>query len=86
MSPTTMIGLALLILGIALAYLGLHLSDSFFLLQSSILHFFEHMQMLWGDMARMPRVYLAGGAALIIIGLLLMLIPKRRNHRRGEFF
>lgn len=86
MSPTTIIGLALLILGGSLAYLGLYVSDSLFLLQSSALHFLEHMQMLWGQMAQTPRFYLGGGLVVLLIGVILLLLPKRRTTRSNEFY
>lgn len=85
MSPITIIGFALLIIGASLAYFGLHTSDSLFLLQSSLWHFFEHMQTLWGQMAQTPRIYLAAGGVFIVIALLLFLMPKRKP-TRSEYF
>ncbi len=86
MSPTTIIGLALLIVGGSLAYLGLYTGDSLFLLQSSVWHFFEHMQMLWDQMTETPRIYLGGGAVIFLIGILLILRPRSRKERASEFF
>lgn len=86
MSPTKIIGLLLLLLGSALVYFGLHSADSLFLLQSSLLHFFEHMQMLWSDMPQAPRIYLAAGALSAVLGLLLLLFGPRRKHKRSTDF
>ncbi|MEO5573493.1 MAG: hypothetical protein ABIR48_03270 [Gammaproteobacteria bacterium] len=85
MSPTKIIGLALLIIGGGLAYLGLYTGDSLFLLQSSLWHFLEHMQMLWGQMAQAPKIYLASGSVIFLIGLVLLLKP-RRKERSMDFF
>lgn len=86
MSPTKIIGLVLIIAGGGLAYLGLYNGDSLFLLQSSLWHFFEHMQMLWSQMAQTPRIYLFSGGVVFLIGLLLILKPRSRKERASEFF
>lgn len=86
MSPTTLIGLALLIIGGSLVYLGLYTADSLLLLQSALWHFFDHMRMLWEQMTQTPRIYLGSGALIFLIGLIMVLKPKRRYERAGEFF
>ncbi|MEO5703097.1 MAG: hypothetical protein ABIQ54_04355 [Gammaproteobacteria bacterium] len=86
MSPTTIIGLALLIIGGGLTYLGLYTGDTLFLLQSSLWHFFEHMQMLWDQTAQTPRIYLVSGGVIFLIGLLLLLKPRSRKEHANEYF
>jgi hypothetical protein len=86
MSPTKKIGLALLIVGGSLAYLGLYTGDTLFLLQSSLWHFFEHMQMLWEQMTQTPKIYLVGGGVMFLIGLVLLLKPGSLRDRSSEFF
>ncbi len=49
------LGWPLLAAGIALVGLGLYAADALLLLQSALLHFIEHMQMMWDDMGWLPR-------------------------------
>ncbi len=86
MSPIPLIGLALLIIGGGLVYLGLYTADSLFLLQSALWHFFDHMQMMWSQMTQTPRIYIGSGALIFLIGLIMLLKPRRRHERTGEFF
>ncbi len=81
MAATRNGGWVLLLSGAVLILLALYVSDSLMLLQSSLLHFFEHMQMLWADMALMPRVILALGAVVLIAGLLVLIFHGRRTRR-----
>jgi hypothetical protein len=86
MSPTKIIGLAMLITGGGLVYLGLHAGDSLFFLQSALLHLFEHMQMIWGQMTQTPKIYLMVGGVIFLVGLLLLFKSKSRNERSNEYF
>ncbi len=81
MAATRNGGWVLLLSGAVLIFLALYVSDSLMLLQSSLLHFFEHMQMLWADMALMPRVILALGAVVLCAGLLVLIFHGRRTRR-----
>lgn len=80
MSSKNIMGLALLIVGLVLTYLAFYTSDSLGLLQSSVLHFLEHMRMLWSLMSPLSRVALIAGALGILIGLILLLRSSRRSY------
>ena len=83
MSASKLVGGLLLIIGLGVAYFGLYSSDSVGLLVSSVLHFSEHIQMLWGQMSQGPRIYLTVGILLFLIGLLLFLkCPKAKSSNR----
>ncbi|MFP5344278.1 MAG: hypothetical protein C4528_04650 [Gammaproteobacteria bacterium] len=81
MAATRNWGWVLLLGGAALVFLALYISDSLMLLQSSLLHFVEHMQMLWADMALMPRVALALGVLALLAGVLVMVFHGKRARR-----
>ena len=83
MSASKLVGGLLLIIGLAIAYFGLYSSDSDGLLVSSVLHFSEHMQMMWEQMPQGPRIYLTVGILIFLIGLLLSLkCPKTKSSNR----
>ena len=83
MSASKLAGGLLLIIGLGVAYFGLYSSDSDGLLVSSVLHFSEHMQMMWEQMPQGPRIYLTVGILLFLIGLLLLLkCPKAKSSNR----
>ncbi|HLA74455.1 MAG TPA: hypothetical protein VJM76_00900 [Gammaproteobacteria bacterium] len=86
MSGIKITGWLLFIIGVALGYLGLYSSDSLLSFQGAVLHFAEHMQLMWSQMQTLPRVYLGAGIAALVIGLLLLLKPAGRHPRAGEFF
>lgn len=86
MSVIQVLGLILLIAGIALIYFGLYSSDSLFFLQSSLLHFLEHMQTLWTEMPQTPRIYLILGLSAAVLGIILMLKSRRKEGRAHHKF
>lgn len=81
MAATRNWGWVLLLSGVALIFLALYVSDSLMLLQSSLLHFFEHMQELWAAMAFMPRVILVLGALGLVAGVLVLIVHGKRARR-----
>lgn len=81
MAATRKLGWVLLLGGVALIFLALYVSDSLMLLQSSLLHFFEHMQELWAAMALMPRVVMALGALGLVAGVLVFVFRGKRAGR-----
>lgn len=82
MSASKLTGGLLLVIGLGVAYFGLYSSDLVGLLVSSVLHFFEHMQAMWEQMSRGPRIYLTIGILLFLIGLLLLIkCPKVKSPR-----
>lgn len=81
MAATRNWGWVLLLSGVALVFLALYVSDSLMLLQSSLLHFIEHMQMLWADMTLMPSVMLALGALGLVAGVLVLIFHGKRARR-----
>lgn len=69
--------------GGSLVTLSLYLSDSLPLVQSSVLHFFEHMHMLWADLSTLHKTLLTAGVALITGSLALLMVQSckgRRSH------
>lgn len=72
-------GWILLAAGLILLYLSLYLSHSLPLLQSSVLHFFEHMQMLWTDLAVLHQALMLMGLVLCLGSLALLLAAGRRG-------
>lgn len=84
MSATKFMGLAIFITGLVLVYMAFYTSDTLALLQSSVLHFLEHMQMLWALMPLLSRIALGAGGLGILIGLVLMIKSSRRR-RAHEF-
>lgn len=81
MAATRNWGWVLLLGGAALVLLALYISDSLMLVQSSLLHFFEHMQMLWDDMALAARVILVSGLVVVSAGLLVLIFHGKRSRR-----
>lgn len=72
-------GFILLIVGFALGYFALYSSETLFFLQSSVLHFLEHMQELWNQMPASAQIYLVAGALMFLLGLVMLLLPRRRR-------
>lgn len=67
--------------GGSLIYLSLYLSDSLPLVQSSVLHFFEHMHMLWADLPALHKTFLTTGVALITGSLALLMVQSCKGRR-----
>ena len=83
MFASKLMGGLLLIIGLGLAYFGLYSADSDGLFISAVLHFSEHMQMMWEQMPQAPRLYLTIGILLFLIGLLLAIkCPKVKSSNR----
>lgn len=86
MKKVSSLGWSLLLAGIALAWLGLFLADALMLLQSALLHFGEHMQMLWEDMGLLPQALLLIGLLAIVAALVLFAREQRRRNTQGEWY
>ena len=86
MKKAPSLGWSLLLAGIALAWLGLFLADALMLLQSAVMHFGEHMQMLWEDIGLLPQVLLLGGLLAVVAALVLFINEQRRRSPPGEWY
>lgn len=75
---STLIGWTVLGIGLLSVYAGLYSSDSLPLLQSAVLHFFEHMQMMWDDMPPDSKIYVLAGTLALPIGATLLLFSIRK--------
>lgn len=71
------VGLIILFIGFGLGYFALYTSDSLFVLQGAALHFLEHMGMLWSQMPGSAQIYLMVGAVIFVVGLIIVLLPRR---------
>jgi hypothetical protein len=77
--PLKRTGFILLIAGFALGYFALYSSETLFFLQSSVLHFLEHMQELWNQMPASAQIYLTAGALIFLAGLIMLILPRHRH-------
>ena len=80
------LGWLLLVTGILLVWIGLYAADSLLLLQSSLLHFVEHMQMMWADMSLLPKALIVSGLLIVLASLALCVYNYRRRARTGEWY
>ena len=81
-----LLGWPLLAVGIALVWLGLYAADSLPLVQSAVLHFIEHMQMMWDDMSVLPKTLIVSGVLVVIASLGLFVYDYRRRANSGEWY
>ncbi len=86
MKKAPSLGWSLLLAGIALAWLGLFLADALMLLQSALLHFGEHMQMLWAYMELLPQLLVVIGLLAVAAALVLFVSEQRRRSTPGEWY
>lgn len=86
MKKAPSLGWSLLLAGIALAWLGLFLADALMLVQSALLHFGEHMQMMWDDMGLLPRALLVAGLLGVVAALVLFANEQRKRSNPGEWY
>ena len=80
------LGWLLLVTGILLVWIGLYAADSLLLLQSSLLHFFEHMQLMWEDMSWLPRALVVAGLLCVAVSLVMFTDIYRRRANPGEWY
>ncbi len=80
------LGWPLLAAGIALVGLGLYAADALLLLQSALLHFIEHMQMMWDDMGWFPRTLVVTGLLCVLASLVMFIDAWRRRANPGEWY
>ena len=62
------------------------MADSLLLLQSSLLHFAEHMQMMWDDMSSLPRTLVVFGLLCVLAALVMFTDAYRRRANPGEWY
>ncbi|MDP1708937.1 MAG: hypothetical protein Q8L89_07740 [Gammaproteobacteria bacterium] len=86
MKKAPSLGWSLLLAGIALAWLGLFLADALMLLHSALLHFGEHMQMLWEYMEPLPQALVVVGLLAVVAALGLFISERRRRSTPGEWY
>ena len=55
-------------------------------MQSALLHFVEHMQLMWDDMGGLPRTLVVFGLLCVLVSFVMFTDAYRRRANPGEWY